>query len=72
MKTFNLKPAHMEKFKYRGEFVEVNYQTIDDDPEYNPEIIIYHVYFNGVNILPIMSIADEDELKEEMYDKLFA
>ena len=61
----------MEKFKYRGEFVEVDYQTIDDDPEYNPEIIIDHVYYCDVNILPIMSISDEEELKEEMYDKLF-
>ena len=61
----------MEKFKYRGEFVEVDYQTIDDDPAYNPEIIIDHVYYCDVNILPIMSIADEEELKEEMYDKLF-
>jgi hypothetical protein len=61
----------MEKFKYRGEFVEVDYQSIDDDPEYNPEIIINHVYYCDVDILPIMNQSDELELKEEMYDKLF-
>lgn len=63
----------MRTFNYRQEEVEVEYNTYDDgDKEYNHEIIIEAVYFNGVNILPIMSIADEDELKEEMYDKLFA
>lgn len=63
----------MRAFNYRQEEVEVEYNTYDDgDKEYNPEIIIEAVYFNGVNILPIMSIADEEELKEEMYDKLFA
>jgi hypothetical protein len=61
----------MRKFKYRGEFVEVDYQTIDDDPAYNPEIIINHVYYFEVDILPIMNESDELELKEEMYDKLF-
>jgi len=61
----------MRKFKYRGEFVEVDYQTIDDDPAYNPEIIINHVYYSEVDILPIMNESDELELKEEMYDKLF-
>ena len=62
----------MRKFKYRQEEVEVEYYTYDDgDPEYNPEIIIEEVYFNGTNILPIMNESDELELKEEMYDKLF-
>ncbi len=63
----------MEKFKYRQEEVEVEYNTYDDgDPEYNPEIIINHVYYCDVDILPIMSESDQMELKEEMYDKLFA
>lgn len=62
----------MRKFKYRQEEVEVEYNTYDDgDPEYNPEIIIEAVYFNGINILPIMNESDELELKEEMYSELF-
>ena len=63
----------MRTFKYRQEQVEVEYNTYDDgDKEYHPEIIIEAVYFNGVNILPIMSQDDEIELKEEITDKLFA
>lgn len=62
----------MQEFKYRGEIVEVDYNTIDDDPEYNPEIIINYVYYLDVDILPIMNQSDELELKEEMYDKLFS
>ena len=62
----------MQEFKYRGEVVEVDYNTIDDDPEYNPEIIINYVYYLDVDILPIMNQSDELELKEEMYDKLFS
>jgi len=63
----------MRTFNYRQEEVEVEYNTYDDgDKEYHPEIIIEAVYFNGVNILPIMNEADELELKEEMTDNLFA
>lgn len=61
----------MEKFKYRHNEVEVDYIAVNDDPEYNPEIVIRAVYYNDVDILPIMNQVDEDELKEEMYDKLF-
>lgn len=61
----------MEKFKYRYNEVEVDYIAVNDDPEYNPEIVIRAVYYNDVDILPIMNQVDEDELKEEMYDKLF-
>lgn len=63
----------MRAFNYRQQEVEVEYNTYDDgDKEYHPEIIIEAVYFNSVNILPIMNQPDEEELKEEMYDKLFA
>jgi hypothetical protein len=52
--------------------VGVDYSTFDDgDKEYHPEIIIDGVYYLGVNILPVMSQADEIELKGEMYDQLF-
>jgi hypothetical protein len=61
----------MKEFKYKGEMVAVDYRTFDDDPEYNPEIIIEGVYYLGVNILPVMDESDEIELKGEMYDKLF-
>lgn len=63
----------MRTFNYKQEEVEVEYNTYDNgDKEYHPEIIIEAVYFNGVDILPIMSQADEIELREEMNDKLFA
>lgn len=63
----------MRTFKYRQEEVEVEYNIYDSgDKEYYPEIIIESVYFNGVNIFPIMNEADEIELIEEMNDKLFA
>ena len=61
----------MEHFKYRGEIVEVSYETIDDDPELRPEIVLDSVYYNGTDILPIMNEVDCIELKEEMYNKLF-
>jgi hypothetical protein len=62
----------MREFKYKGEMVGVDYSTFDDgDKEYHPEIIIDGVYYLGVNILPVMSQADEIELKGEMYDQLF-
>lgn len=61
----------MEHFKYRGEIVEVSYETIDDDPELRPDIILHYVFYEGTDILPIMNEADCIELKEEMYNQLF-
>lgn len=61
----------MELFNYRSKEVEVDYITIDDDCEYNPEIIINGVYYLGIDIFPIMNQTDEQELKEEMYNQLF-
>lgn len=61
----------MENFEYRGEIVEVIYETINDDPEYNPKIILKYVYYKGTDILYIMNEADCIELKEEMYNQLF-
>ena len=61
----------MEDFKYRWQVVSVDYETIDDDLELNPEIVIQAVYYNNVDILPIMNQVDENELKEEMYNQLF-
>jgi hypothetical protein len=62
----------MRTFKYRWTEVEVEYNTYDGDKEYYPEIILEAVYYLGVDILPIMSEAEELELIEEMNDKLFA
>jgi len=62
----------MEDFKYRGEIVEVSYEIIDDDLEYNPKIILKYVYYKGTDILYIMNEADCVELKEEMYNQLFS
>jgi len=61
----------MKHFKYRGKIVSVYYETIDDDPELSPDIVLDSVYYNSIDILPIMNEADCIELKEEMYDKLF-
>lgn len=61
----------MEHFKYRVEIVEVSYEIIDDDLELRPDIVLDSVYYNGIDILPIMNEADCIELKEEMYNQLF-
>ena len=61
----------MEDFKYRWQVVSVDYETIDDDLELNPEIVLHYVFYEGVDILPIMNQVDENELKEEMYNQLF-
>lgn len=61
----------MEQFIYRGEIVEVDYRTIDDDPELRIDIILHYVFYGGTDILPIMNEADCIELKEEMYNDLF-
>lgn len=61
----------MEDFKYRWQVVSVDYETIDDDPELRPDIVLDCVYYNGIDILPIMNEADCIELKEEIYNKLF-
>lgn len=61
----------MENFKYRGKIVNVDYKTIDDDPELRPDVVLDSVYYNGIDILPIMNEADCIELKEEMYNQLF-
>jgi hypothetical protein len=61
----------MEHFKYRWKIVNVYYETIDDDPELRPDIVLDAVYYNGIDILPIMNEVDCIELKEEMYNQLF-
>jgi hypothetical protein len=59
-------------FNYRFQEVEVEYEVVyDNDPEYNPEIVVQSVFYNGTDITMIMNQTDELELKEEMYDMLF-
>jgi hypothetical protein len=59
-------------FNYRFQEVEVEYEVVvDSDPEYNPEIVVQSVFYNGTDITMIMSQTDELELKEEIYDILF-
>lgn len=59
-------------FNYRFQEVEVEYEVVyDNDPEYNPEIVVLSVFYNGTDITMIMNQTDELELKEEMCDMLF-
>lgn len=61
-----------EIFNYRFQEVEVEYEVVyDNDPEYNPEIVVQSVFYNRTDITMIMNQTDELELKEEMYDVLF-
>lgn len=63
---------------YRGEEVEVHYRSEGEyiprsyecEGEY-PDLIFDGVYYNDVDVLPLMSQSDVDELKDIMYNELF-
>jgi hypothetical protein len=61
--------------KYRGEKVEVEYDTYGsyspatyDSPAEYPEFIINAVYYNDVDIMPILTESDLELITEELYD----
>ena len=68
----------MVKLKYRFEEILVAYKTYGnyrmatrEDPEEYPEVVIYEVYFNNVDILPILSETDQDEIYELLNEYLY-
>ena len=68
----------MARLKYRGEEIEVEYNTVGaymaatyDNPVEYPEAIIDAVYYNDVDILPILSESDQDEIYELLNDYLY-
>jgi len=68
----------MARLKYRGEEIEVEYSTVghyvmatyDNPPEY-PDHFIDAVNYGGVDILPILSESDQDEIYELLNDYLY-
>ena len=68
----------MARLKYRGEEIEVEYNTVgdyiaatyDSPPEY-PDTFIDAIYYNEVDILPILSERDQDEIHNLLLDYLY-
>jgi hypothetical protein len=68
----------MAQLKYRGEEIEVEYSiegeyimaTYDNPPEY-PEHFIDAVNYGGVDILPILSESDQDDIYDLLIDYLY-
>lgn len=68
----------MARLKYRGEEIEVEYSsyghytmaTYDNPAEY-PEHFIEAVNYGGVDILPILSQEDQDEIYELLNNYLY-
>jgi hypothetical protein len=68
----------MATLKYREAEVEIKYDTYGkyipatqyDPPEY-PDVEIYAVFYEGVDILPILSYKDQDEIYETLIDYLY-
>ena len=68
----------MARIKYRDEEIEVEYNlycdyfaaTSDSQEEY-PDVIIDAVYYNEVNILPLLSYEDQEEISETLIEYLY-
>ena len=68
----------MARIKYRDEEIEVEYNlygdyfaaTSDSQEEY-PDVIIDAVYYNEVNILPLLSYEDQEEISENLIEYLY-
>lgn len=68
----------MATLKYKEVEVEVKYDTYGkyipatwcDPPEY-PDIEIYGVFYKDVDILPILSYVDQDEIYESLIEYLY-
>ena len=68
----------MAIIKYREEEVEVEYNLYGtyipatrEYPEEYPDAIVEAVYYNGVNILPILSYEDQEEISENLIEYLY-
>jgi hypothetical protein len=68
----------MATLKYKEAEVEVKYDTYGkyvpatwcDPPEY-PDIEIHAVFYKGVDILPILSYEDQDEIYDSLIEYLY-
>ena len=68
----------MARIKYRDEEIEVEYNlygdyfaaTRDSQEEY-PDVIIDAVYYNKVNILPLLNYEDQEEISETLIEYLY-
>jgi hypothetical protein len=64
--------------QFRGEEIEVVHEqhgtyiapTADTPAEY-PNVIIYEINYNGVDVLPILSDSDVDEIHELLNNKIY-
>jgi hypothetical protein len=68
----------MARLKYRSEEIEVEYNTVGtyvmatyDNPAEYPDFEIDAVYYNGVDILPILSYEDQEEINELLTEYLY-
>lgn len=69
----------MARITYRnGEEVEIKYNlygkyipAMYDTPAEYPDVLIEAVYYKEVNILPILSYGDQEEINELLIDYLY-
>jgi hypothetical protein len=72
----------METFKYRNQEIqvdyhvkqvkgEIDYETATLTREPSIKVIIGSVFYEGTDITMILSQADEQEILETIYDKLY-
>ena len=68
----------MAQLKYRGEKIEVEYNTVgdyvaatNDNPAEYPDTFIDAVYYGDVDILPILNEYAIDEIYELLNDYLY-
>ena len=66
------------EIKYRGEKVVIEYNTYGhyspatyNDPAEYPDHTIEAVYYKDVDILPILSYDDQEEINELLIDYLY-
>lgn len=66
------------KILYRGQVIEVSYEEIgeyypatrENPPEY-PDVEIHYIIYEGVNITPILSEVDIDEINSLLVNELY-
>jgi hypothetical protein len=61
----------METFKYRNQEIQVDYHTVEVKGDQMPDVIIGSVFYQGTDITMVLSQADEQEILETIYDKLY-
>jgi hypothetical protein len=68
----------MATLNYRDVEVEIKYDTYGkyipatwSDPAEYPDVEIFAVFYKGVDILPILSYEDQDEIYELLNEHLY-